>query len=328
MFVDPRWIYRLGLSINQACVWGYVGFRCNGKPEAWFSILEAALALGLCRRTIELCLAVLAAWALVDIRPGRKSGGRTNRYKLAPFGWLTSWKNYQHVPAQKCHLLRNTLPTVGLSYARFARNDSTRTGFGLSEACRLDQEPYGKLIRFRVHPKVARQAAVDWQDYPKSVDNAFINAAYLAEADAETLRRHNLAPLRGDPVAYALGTLKRAYSEGHRVKLNKLAEEGEARRKGGARAAAGGRPSEAELKRIEKHAELVLKPCLAEPHTPGKSAIPVQKPQFCDKSAEDKGLRAVLAAARRNSYSYLKYAKPGQKLGFSVDPCSGPGISV
>ncbi|GAI87054.1 unnamed protein product, partial [marine sediment metagenome] len=122
IYVWPVWITRLGLSVNEACVLGYVYYRCNGKPETWFSLAEAAEALGLCPRTIEMCLAVLAAWEFIEIRPGRKSRGRTNRYQLGSFGRLASWENYEHVPAQKCPPMINTYPTDSYSYANSVRN--------------------------------------------------------------------------------------------------------------------------------------------------------------------------------------------------------------
>ncbi len=321
VFVDPRWIHRLGLSINQACVLGYVSFRCNGKPESWFSLSEAALALGLCRRAIDMCLAVLAAWDFIEIRPGRKSGGRTNRYKLTVFGELTAGENYQHVPAQKCPLLRNTLPTVGHSYACFARNGRARSGFGLSSGCRPDREPYELLRSIGVHSKVARPMAIQWQDYPESINNAFLNAAYLAEADAETLRRHNLAPLRGSPNSYALGTLNGALSEGHRVKLSKLAEAGEAKRKGGARAAAGPGVTAVCHRAWVKEQIRRLKSAPARPHTPDNNAESAMTGRERDKKADDVFLTRTLEFARRNSRSYHKPANIAQKMGISAGPC-------
>ncbi|MBA7606376.1 hypothetical protein ES703_13524 [subsurface metagenome] len=145
VFVDPRWVYRLGLSINEAVVLGYGYFRCNHKPETWFSIRRAARDLGLSYNTIRRCLAVLAAWSFIEIRPGRKSGGRTNRYKPAPFGWMVSWENYSKRARPKCPLLRNTVTAQRFSYANFIRNDFAHAESGLSFDCRLDQEPFYML---------------------------------------------------------------------------------------------------------------------------------------------------------------------------------------
>ncbi|MBA7592689.1 hypothetical protein ES708_34882 [subsurface metagenome] len=221
-----------------------------------------------------MCLAVLAAWSFIEIRPGRKSRGRTNRYKLAPFGWLSSWENYQRVPAQKCPLLRNTLAAQRSSYANFIRNDFARAELGLSYDPKQDQEIYWLLVKLRVNRFVAKSIAAQWRGYAKSVEQAFLNGAYLFDADRETLRRHNLVRPRGTFIGYVIGTLNRAYNEGHRVKPNKLARQGEARRQVKRAIAAAGRPAGAELKKLEQYAENVLEPCLAKLHTPPKTAIP------------------------------------------------------
>jgi hypothetical protein len=92
-----------------------------------------------------------------------------------------------------------------------------------------------------------------------------------------------------------------------------LAHAAKARAPAGARAAAGCRPTESELKQLEKHTENVLKPLLTKPLPPDKSAIPAENPQFHDKSAEAEYLQAAIAAARSRSYSCRKYANLGQK---------------
>ncbi|MBA7469659.1 hypothetical protein ES707_04937 [subsurface metagenome] len=293
VFVDPRWVYRLGLSINEAVVLGYGYFRCNGKPETWFSIRRAAEDLGLSYNTIRRCLAVLAAWGFIEIRPGRKSGGRTNRYKPAPFGWMVSWENYPKRARPKCPVKRNTPAAQRLSCANFIRNDFARAELGLSYDYRLDQEIYKLLVKLRVNRFVAKSIAVQWRGYAKSVKQAILNAAYLFDADAETLRRHNLTRPRGTFIDYIIGTLNRAYNEGHRIKPNKLARQGEARRQVKLAIAAAGRPAGAELKKLEQYAENVLKPCLAKLHTSPKTAIPAKYKPICDKKADDEWLRAV-----------------------------------
>ncbi len=287
VFVDPRWVYRLGLSINEAVVLGYGCFRCNGKPETWFSIRRAARDLGLSYITIRRCLAVLAAWSFIEIRPGRKSGGRTNRYQLAPFGQMASWENYPKRARSKCPLLRNTPAAQRLSYANFIRNDFAHAESGLSFDPELDQEIFKLLVKLRVNHFVARSIAVQWRGYAKSVEQAILNAAYLFDADAETLRRHNLTRPRGTFIGYIIGTLNRAYNEGHRVKPNKLARQGEARRQVKPAIAAAGRPAGAELKKLEQYAENVLKPCLAKLHPLGETAIPAKYTPICGKATED-----------------------------------------
>ncbi len=317
--VDPRWVWKFGLSINEAVLFGYVCFRLNHKQETWFSIRRAAWDLGLSYNTIRRCLAVLAAESFIKIRPGRLSRGRTNRYQLTSFGWLVSWENYPKQARPKCPVKRNTIPEGCYSYANAVRNGSFRTEFGLSFSTKLDQELYELLVKFGASRQGAKLRAVQWRGYEKSVQQAIINAAYRFEADAETLRRHNLEPLRGTYISYGIGTLDRAYSEGHRVKPSKLARAVKARDPGGARAAAGGPPPEAELKQLEQYAENVLKPDLEKLHTPGKSAIPAQYTPICDKKAQDALLTRTLETAKRNWAAHHKPANPPQKADFSLD---------
>ena len=321
VFVDPRWVSRLGLSINQAVVLGYVYFRCNGKPETWFSIRRAAEYLGLSYATIQRCLAVLAAWGFIDKRPGRLSGGRTNRYKPAPFGWIASWENYPKRALSKCPVKRNTIPEGCYSYARFTRNDSFRAGPGLSYDQSKDREAYRLFTRFGTYWKVARPAAVQWRGCAESVEQAFINGAYRFEADAETLRRHNLALLRGNYISYVIGTLNRAYREGHKVKPSTLAKAGEAKRKGRARPAAGGGVTDSQFEQRKKGQIRRLRIPPAKPVTPYTEAELALIAQKRDKEAEAKHLDAVLAAARSRSWRYRKYANLGQKVHILAKPC-------
>ncbi|MBA7474433.1 hypothetical protein ES707_09785 [subsurface metagenome] len=320
--VDPRWVYRLGLSISQAVLFGYVCFKCNGRPESWFSIHRAAADLGLCRRTIEMCLAILAAWGFIEIRPGRKSGGRTNRYQLTELGRLASWENYERVPAQKCPLLKNTPAAQRFSYANFVRNHPARAVSGLSSYCQLDQEIYELLVKLRIARSVARSIAVQWRGYIESVKQAILNAAYLFDADRETLRRHNLKPPRGTFIGYIIGTLNTAYSEGHKVKPSKLARAAAARGDGGARAAVVGRLPEVEFERRRKQLKAQLRSTPAKHTTPGKEAESAIIQQNSDKAAKAEYLDRTLAAARRSSHSLRKRANQAQKLRFSDGPCS------
>ena len=318
VFVDPRWVYRLGLSINEAVVLGYVYFKHNHKPETWFSIRRAVWDLGLSYNTIRRCLAVLAALELFPIRPGRQSGGRTNRYQLTGLGWIISWENYPKQARPKCPLLRNTSAAQCYSFANFSRKGGLSNQLEPGYSPDQDQKIYELLLRARVNRIVAKPVAFQWRGYIKSVEQAILNAAYLFSADAETLRRHNLTRPRGTLIAYVIGTLNGAYSEGHRVKPSKLAKEGEAKRKVKLAAAAAGQPPEAELKKLRQYAENVLKPCLTKLHPLGKLPILAQYTPICDKKADDALLTRTQAAARRNSRSYQKYANLGQKLHIST----------
>ncbi len=316
VFVDPRWVHRLGLSISQAVMLGYVYFRCNHKPETWFSIRRAARDLGLSYNTIRRCLTFLAVWSFIEIRPGRKSGGRTNRYQLAEVGRLASWENYPKRARPKCPLLRNTPAAQRHSYAPFGRRGFACAESGLSSYCQLDQEIYELLVKLRIDRSVARSIAVQWRGYIESVKQAILNAAYLFDADAETLRRHNLKPPRGTFIGYIIGTLNEAYSEGHRVKPSKLAKalnhSGQAKP---AIVAAGRRP-EAEFEQRREAQKRALRTTPAKPITPGKEAESAIIQQNRDKEAEVKFLAARQAAARQSSYSLRRRANSAPKVRF------------
>ncbi len=322
VFVDPRWVHQLGLSINQAVVLGYVRYKCNGKPESWFSIHRAARDLGLSYITIRRCFAVLAAWEFIEIRPGRQSKGRTNRYQLGSFGRSATGVFEPKRARSKCHLLRNTYPTDSCFYANSVRNSPEISQSDLSFDCRLDQELFDMLCFIGIDRTVARSIAVQWRGYAESVRQAIINAVYRFEADAETLRRHNLAPLRGTWVGYAIGTLNRAYSEGHRVKPSKLVAAAQAIGGDGAAAVPHRCRTKSEFEQRRKEQIRRLRSAPAKPHTPGKSAIPAKNLQFSDKPADNRRLRQAKAIGGRRYFSGRKWAKPAQKLRFSVDSCS------
>ncbi len=110
-------------------------------------------------------------------------------------------------------------------------------------------------------------------------------------------------------------------AKGHDIQLSELAAAGIDKKQGGARAAAGGGLTEAELEQLEQYAENVLKPLLVKPHTPGKSAIPAENLQFRDKSAEDRRLQQAYDSGSCAYFRGREWAKPAQKADFSVDSC-------
>jgi hypothetical protein len=95
-------------------------------------------------------------------------------------------------------------------------------------------------------------------------------------------------------------------AECHDIQLSKAAEKEQAKAQGGAQAAAGGPPTEAEIKKLEQYAENVLKPCLGKPPTPQESAKFAEERQFRDKKAEEEFLTRTLETARSNCYIYCE----------------------
>ncbi len=285
IFVDPRWVHQLGLNINEAVLFGYVCFRCNHKPESWFSISEAAEALGLHYTTIRSCLAVLAAEVFIKIRPGRESGGRTNRCQLTSFGWLVSWENYPKRARQKCHPRINTLSERGHSYANSSQKGGLSSQLNPGFSPDQDQKPYELLVCIGVNRFVAKPVAAQHRRDPESVENMIWNWTGKTEQSRRYWQNRDLPPPRIPLAGYVVGGLNIGIAECHPIKLSPAGKEAKAKAQGKLAAAAVGRPTEAEIKKLEQYAENVLKPCLAKQPTPDKSEIPAQKPQLYDKKA-------------------------------------------
>jgi hypothetical protein len=274
VFVDPRWVHQLGLSINEAVLFGYGDFKLNHKPESWFPIRRAAWDLGLSYNTIRRCRAVLAAWDFTEIKPGCLRGGRTNRCQLTSFGWMVSWENYPKQARPKCHPKRNTIHRGCYSSAHSVRRGVFFPQFGLSNGNQADAEVFGLLRLFKIHWKVAKPAAFQWQDEPESVENMFWNWVGKTEQDRKDCQSKGL-PARKIPLAgYVMGGLNIGIAEHHPIKLSSAGREAKAKAQGKLGLISAGPPPEAELKKLEQYAENVLKPDLEKLHPPGESAIP------------------------------------------------------
>ncbi len=309
------------LSICQAVFVSYVKFRQGNNLATWLKIREAAEALGVSYHTIARAAASDAVLGFIGKihRPERRSS--KNEYYSTEESWLETYVFGPKTARPKCSALGQTSRKGDYPYARFTRHDLAHPQLGLSFDCRLDQEPYEVLRNIGVHWKVAKPMAVQWRDDHDSVRQAAVNAALRGDDYCRRMQRLGLPAPRFNLAGYTAATLNGAHRECHDVGPSKLTRVAKARAPAGARAAAGCRPTESELKRLEKYAENELKPCLVKPHTPDKSAIPADNPQFRDKSTEDEYLQAAIAAARRRSYSCRKHAKLGQKLHISVNSC-------
>lgn len=328
VFVDPRWVYRLGLSINQAVVLGYVKFRCNGKPEAWFLIRSAAADLGLSYNTIRRCLAVLAAWGFIEIRPGRLRGGRTNRYKLAPFGWMASWENYPKQARPKCPVKINTSLTESYSYANFSRKGGLSNQLKLGFSPKRDREAYGLLRNTWIHRKVAELIAAQWRDDPESVRWAIVNGMFAKQALERYWREQGRAPPYFNLAGYVIAALNGAHRECHGVRISKLARAFMAKAQGKAGPAAVGRVSDSVIEQRKKEEIRRLFTTPAKPHTPDNNAESALIKQNRNKEAEDALLTRTLETARRYWAASHKPANSPRKVDFWVDSCCRVGISV
>lgn len=319
VFVDPRWVYRLGLSINEAVVLGYVFFRHNHKPETWFSNRRAARDLGLAYNTIRRCRAVIAAYEITEITPGRLSGGRTNRCQLADFGWAVSWKNYPKRARPKCHLLRNTVAAQRYSYANAVRNGSFRSQFGLSFSLEQDQEVHRLLRSIGTADSVARPMAFEQRYLLADVEQALINGAAAANDYCRRTQWLGLSAPRFNLAGYTIRTLNGAYCECHGVPPTRLARAAKARDPGGARAAAGsGVTAVCHRARVKEQIRR-LRSALAKPYTPQELEKFAEERRLPDKKTQGEFLTAHLTAARRRDYGYRRLANLPQKVGFSLD---------
>jgi hypothetical protein len=321
-WVNPALVRDNGLSISEAVVLSDLKFRQGKNYATWPTIQERAELLGVSYHSIARADTSIAALGYIQRRhrPWRRSS--KNEYCLTCLGEEATGVSEPKSARPNARALGQTIEEGKLVYANSVRNGSFRAQFGLSSSPDQDQEVHRLLRSIRIADSVARPMAFE-QRYPLAdVEQAIINAAYRFDADAETLRRHNLKPLRGPCAGYVIRTLTGAHREGHDVPPSKLARAAEARDQGGARAAAAGPPTEAELKKLEQYAENVLKPCLGKPPAPYTDEELALIAQKRDKEAKAKHLAAVTAAARSRSWWYRKYANLGQKLGFSLDKVS------
>ncbi len=319
IFVDPRWVHQLGLNINEAVLFGYVCFRCNHKPESWFSISKAAEALGLHYTTIRSCLAVLAAEVFIKIRPGRESGGRTNRYQLTSFGWLVSWDSEPKRARQKCHLRINTLSERGRSYTNSSQKGGLSSQLNSGFSPDQDQKPYELLVCIGVNRFVAKPVAAQHRRDPESVENMIWNWTGKTEQSRRYWQNRDLPPPRIPLAGYVVGGLNIGIAECHSIKLSSAGREAKTRGKGAPGLAGSGPPTEAELKKLEQYAENVLKPCLGKPPTPQESAKLAEERRLPDKKAGAEFLTAHQAAVCKRDYGYRRLANSGQKVGICLD---------
>ncbi len=319
LWVNPALVRDDGLSIAQACWVSLVKFRQGDNDATWPTHQEAADFLGVSYHTIARTATWSAALGYVQKRhrPWRRSS--KNEYCLTNLGREATGVFEPKTARPKCSALGQTIREEDLVYANSVRNGSFRAQFGLSFSPDQDQEVYRLLRSIGTADSVARPMAFE-QRYPLAdVKQAMVNAALRGDDYHRQMRRLDLPAKRFNLAGYTVATLTGAHREGHGVPPSKFARAAEARDQGGARAAAAGPPTEAEIKKLEQYAENVLKPCLGKPPTLDKSVISPQKPQSHDKKAQDALLTRTLETARRNSRSYQKYANLGQKVGFSLD---------
>ncbi len=322
VFVDPQWISGQGLSINQALVFGYVMFRLNHKEEAWFAIREASKFLRLDRKTVRGCLVVLAAWGWIGRRPGRKNGGRTNRYHLEAFGAMVVSDEYPRRGGEKCHPMRNTLTTFGYFEARFARERFAHGRKGLSFDRRTDSKLFDLLRYTGVHWKIARLIAIQWRGDPESVENMIKNWVAKVGNARKGRTDDDLRALSIPSAGYVIGGLNNGLREGHRIKLSKEAREYKHVEQTEQECIVCGDMTSVEFEQYKQAEIKRLLAASSKPDTETKPMIQAEEPPSQAKEAESEWLRRKTKIARLNSRQYQKYANLGDKMRFSGNPRS------
>ncbi|GAI00595.1 unnamed protein product, partial [marine sediment metagenome] len=321
IWVNPALVRDDGLSIVQAVWLSLVKFRQRENEATWLTHRKAADFLGVSYHSVARAANWSAALGYVQKRhrPWRRSS--KNEYCLTCLGRLATGVSEPESARPKRCALGQTSKEGYYFNARFTRNDNFHSRFGLSFESHLDQEVH-RLLRFiGITDSVARPAAAQWRYDPESVRQAIVNAALYGDNYDRQMRRLGLPAPRFNPAGYIVATLNGARREGHDVRPSKLAQASLIRKQGGARAAAAGRLTEAEFEKRKKEQIRRLLSTPAKTPTPGKSAIPAEKPQFCDKSADDALLNSTLEIARRNWAAHHKPVIPPRKADFSVDSC-------
>jgi DNA-binding transcriptional regulator YhcF (GntR family) len=320
-WVNPALVRDDGFGVLQAVLLSELKFRQGDNEATWPKIRELAGVLGVSYCSIERAAFWLAALGYIQIRHRLWRRSSKNEYALTCLGKEATGVSEPKRALSKSNILLQTSMEGDYFKANSVRNDRLRAGFGLSFSPEPAPEVY-RLLRFiGIADSVARPMAFE-QRYPLAdVKQAIVNAIIRRDDYCRRMRRLGLPTPRFNLAGYIVATLNGARSECHGVRPSKLAWAGEAKKQGkhGLAAGSGVTDSVTEYRKKEQIHRLLSTP--AKHHTPGKSAIPAEKPQFHDKSAEDEFLQAALAAARSRSWQYRKYANLGQKLGFSVDSC-------
>jgi len=318
-WVKPSLVRDDGLSISEAVDLSDLKFRQGDNDATWPTIQERAEVLGVSYHTIARADTSLAALGYIQRRhrPWRRSS--KNEYCLTCKGQEATGVFEPKSARPKRNTLGQTIEEGNLVYANSVRNGSFRAQFGLSFSPDQDQEVHRLLRSIGTADSVARPMAFEQRYLLADVKQTLVNGALQGDDYCRRMRRLGLPAPRFNLAGYVIAALNGARRECHGVPPSKLARAVKARDKGGARAAAAGPPTEAELKQLEQYAENVLKPCLGKPPTPQESAKLAKERRLSDKKAQDTLLTRTLETARRNSRSYQKYANLGQNTGICLD---------
>ncbi|MBA7469654.1 hypothetical protein ES707_04927 [subsurface metagenome] len=319
IWVNPALVRDEGLSIAQAGFVGYIKFRQGDNEATWPTYREAAKALGVSYHTIARAAASEAVLGFVEKihRPRRQSS--KNEYYLTDPAWLETFVFEPKSARPKWGALGQTSIEENYSYANSVRRGVFSPDFSLSFDCRLDQEPYEQLVYIRTNRQVAKAIAVQQRGNHQSVRNIIINAAAAAEDYYRRMRQLGLPAPNFNLAGYAIRGLSIAMAEGHNIPLSKLAKAAKARDQGGARAAAGGRLTEAEFEQRRQEKIRRLKSTPAKPITPYTDAEMALIASKRDKEAEDQILYQAQADGSRRYFRGHKWANLPQKANISLD---------
>ncbi|MBA7576403.1 hypothetical protein ES708_18244 [subsurface metagenome] len=322
IWVKPGMVRDDGLSIPQAVWVSLVKFRQGDNYATWLTHQAAAEILGVSYHSIARVAAWSAALGYVQKRhrPWRRSS--KNEYCLTCLGREATGVFEPKSARPNARALGQTNKVRDLVYANSVRNGSFRAQFGLSNDPKRDREVHRLLRSIGTADSVARPMAFEQRYLLADVKQTLVNGALQGDDYYRRMWRLSLPALRFNLAGYVIRTLTGAHREGHGVPPSKLARAAEARRQGGARAAAGGGVTDSSFEQCKQEQIRRLFMTPAKPYTPQELAKLAEERRFRDKSVEDQLLRAVTAAARSRSWQYRKYANLGQKLGFSLDKVS------